>query len=277
MSKENQFPRTSELPRQSTLFWVAQKDRYLRQLMIKDIEEITKRRLLVYFGNRLSDAEIDVKDAAYMLELLSDVDGQPFDLLLETTGGETDATESLISAIRNCSPSFRVIVANAAKSNGTLVCLAATSIIMGAASELGPIEPQLRGVPCSTLALPEAGSATELFGLHIEAKHALKQTEKLARTLLRDGMMKGEEGLVDDAVSKLLMRGTYYSHGSVIDHSEASNLGLKVEYLPPNNDLWKRFWMLHCTYDYDCQEKGYIKVFESSSRSAPIAAPTQKG
>ena len=42
-----QEPQTT--PNQSPLYWVSHKDRYLRQLLIKDIEEITGRSLVVYF------------------------------------------------------------------------------------------------------------------------------------------------------------------------------------------------------------------------------------
>ena len=131
----DQFPRNSDLPSQSPLFWVSQKDRYLRQLLIRDIQEITQRRLIVYFANRYENALIDQRDVALMEELCRDVAGNPADLMLETNGGATDATEGLISLIQTLAPDIRVIVASAAKSNGTLLCLAAKTIVMGATSE----------------------------------------------------------------------------------------------------------------------------------------------
>jgi hypothetical protein len=51
--RSEKFPRGAELPSQSPLFWVEQKDRYLRQLLIRDIEELSGRRLVVYFGNQI--------------------------------------------------------------------------------------------------------------------------------------------------------------------------------------------------------------------------------
>jgi hypothetical protein len=86
--RDEKFPRNSELPTQSPLFWVEQKDRYLRQLLIRDIEELVGRRLVVYFANRYEDGSgIDARDSAYAAELLGDVGKEPVDLLLETTGG----------------------------------------------------------------------------------------------------------------------------------------------------------------------------------------------
>jgi hypothetical protein len=72
-----QFPRTSDPPSQSPPFWVEQKDRYLRQLLIRDIEAFTKRRLVVYFANRFANAQIDAGDCALMAELLGDVGPDP--------------------------------------------------------------------------------------------------------------------------------------------------------------------------------------------------------
>jgi hypothetical protein len=56
--RNEKFPRSTELPLQSPLFWVEQKDRYLRQILIRDIEELTKRRLVAYFANRFENAQM---------------------------------------------------------------------------------------------------------------------------------------------------------------------------------------------------------------------------
>jgi hypothetical protein len=268
----DQFPRVPALPQQSPLFWVSQKDRYLRQLLIRDIQDLTKRRLIVYFANRYENPQIDQRDLALMAELCRDVAGQPADLMLETTGGMTDATEGLVSLIQTVAPDLRVIVVNAAKSNGTLLGLAAKSIVMGAVSELGPIEPHVQGIPCTVLESPEI--AKQNFPLHMYGKYALQQTVALARRLLTSGMMNGKTPeQIEDTVKKLSSRDHFYSHGSVINHKEALQLGLNVEYLPPDTELWQKLWLLYCMYDHDCRRDKYLKVFEGQAVSTSIAAP----
>jgi hypothetical protein len=269
-----QFPRTSELPKQSPLYWVGQKDRYLRQLLIRDIEAMTGRRLVVYFANRFrNDSGIDDADPAYIVELLSDVaDGEPVDLLIETNGGKTDSTEAVVSILESRLTDFRVIVANAAKSNGTLICLAAKSILMGPASELGPIDPHLNGVPCTVLADPVVAATN--FPLHSLAVLALKQTKKLAHRLLSKGMMAGKgPAEVEKLVECLSTRDTYFSHGSTIDHREATQLGLSVDYKPAGDQLWERIWLLYCLYDFDARRDGYLKIFEGHQLSTALGAP----
>jgi hypothetical protein len=137
---------------------------------------------------------------------------------------------------------------------------------MGASSELGPIEPQLNVgggnmVPCSILEKTEM--AAQNFVLHHAAKYAIQQTKKLAKRLLQNGMKKGaSDAEIEELLSKLLTRDMYFSHGSVIDHREAVELGLAVDYLPPENELWQRFRLLACMYEADCRNAGYLKLFE---------------
>ena len=245
-TQAERFPRTKKLPTQSPLYWVEQKDRYLRQLLIRDLEATTGRRLVVYYGNRYENAQIDAKDVSYVAELFSDVGAQPVDLLLETIGGVTDATEAIVSFLQNITNDLRVIVADTAKSNGTLLALAAKCIVMGATSELGPIEPLVNGIPCTILEQPQIAQTN--FPLHMYGKYALQQTRALAKTLLTTGMMRTEFATrVDETVEALSSRSTYFSHGSVINHVEAVRLGLSIDYLPPDSELWQRLWLLYCT------------------------------
>jgi hypothetical protein len=219
------FPRGTALPSQSPLFWVEQKDRYLRQLLIRDIQASTGRRLVVYFGNRAENAMIDATDPTYIVELLEDTRGQPVDFLLETTGGFTDSADRIASVLENTAPNLRVVVANAAKSNGTVLCMAGKSIVMGASSELGPIEPQVNGIPASILNTPQL--AAQNFVLHQAGQFSVEQTRKLATRLLKKGMMiDRSDDEIGALVEKLLTRDLYPSHGSVIDYKDAMALGL---------------------------------------------------
>lgn len=273
--EKSAFPRGKALPNQSPLFWVQQKDRYLRQLMIRDIEEMSGRRLIVYFANRYSpDGDINIGDVSHMSELLEDVDGNPTDLLLNTNVGQTDATEALVSLIQATVSDLRVVVPHSAKSNGTMICLAANEIIMGPPSELGPIDPYLGSTPTSILA--EDAVKQQNFPLHKLALYAIEQTRKLATKLLSEGMMKDRpEGEIADTVRKLASREEFFSHGSAIDHIEAERLGLKVNFLNFKDAYWDKIWLLYTMYAHDVAQSGLLKVFEGRSRSMSIAPPPE--
>ncbi len=273
MSDDPLFPRGTGLPKQSPLFWVQQKDRYLRQLLIKDIEADTNRRLIVYFANRyVGNSDINIGDISYFTELVGDLEGKPTDLVLNTSGGQTDATEAIVSLLKSSVPDLRVIVPHSAKSNGTMICLAATQIVMGPPSELGPIDPSINGTPTSILS--EQVVAQQNFALHKLALYAIEQTKKLATSLLTEGMMFGrDESEISETVRKLASRDEFFSHGSVIDHVEAKQLGLNVEFLEQRNALWQKLWLLYCMYAHDAGQAGVIKIFEGRSVSTSVLPP----
>jgi hypothetical protein len=103
---------------------------------------------------------------------------------------------------------------------------------------------------------------------------AIQQTQKLASALLAKGMLNGKtEQEIKMVVQQLSTRNVYHSHGSVIDHLEAASLGLKVEYLRPEDDLWKAVWLLRCMYEYDARAARVIKIFEGNTISSRISAP----
>lgn len=264
------FPRTKTLPPQSPLFWVSHKDRYLRQLLISDIEEETGRSLIVYFTEcEKSGAQIDTGDDVYFSELLTACAGKPIDLLLETNGGMTDAAEKICALLRHAAPDLRVIVPRRAKSNGTVFALCGTSILMGMESELGPIDPSINNVPVEFVLNAPPGSFNALDVQFATA--ARQQTLKLARDLLASGMMKNNAPSIDETLAKLATRDHYHSHGSVIDLNEAKQLGLAVIEHKADDPLWRKIWLLRTMYHYDCRQNGYAKLFESKNISTAVA------
>ena len=267
-----QFPRTPGLPAQSPQFWVTHKDRYLRQLLIGDLEEESGRSLVVYFTDcDRTDAQIDQGDDVYLTEVLLPCAGRPVDLLLETNGGSTDATEKLCSILRAAAPDLRVLVPRRAKSNGTVLALCGTEVAMGVESELGPIDPSLGGVPVQFMLNAPAGT---LNPIQVQAAQAARdQTKKLAKTLLMTGMLAGKpEVEIDALVSKIATRDHYHSHGSSIDASEVAKLGLKVTNFRPDDAWWRKIWLLRSMYQYDCGVAGYSKLFEGCKASTAVAA-----
>jgi len=270
-----EFPRTSDTPVQSPLYWVQNKDRYLRQLLIKDIEAITGRDLVVYFTDcDNTSAQIEQSDDVAFHELLDKTKNESIDLLLETNGGATDATEKICGLLRQKTNDLRVIVPRRAKSNGTVIALCGSSILMGPQSELGPIDPSILGFPAEFIVKAAPGTVNSI---DIQfAVSARQQTTKLAKSLLKTGMMAdSDDQQIDDTVRKLATKEHYHSHGSSIDADEAAFLKLKVEKLATDNDLWKKIWLLRTMYQYDCMTNGYAKLFEGNFVSSSVLVKAQ--
>lgn len=271
----SQFPRKTDLPSQSAKYWAKEKDRYLRQLLIADIEEETGRELVVYFS-RL-DQEITETDADDLSEILDGVKVQEaegvkaksIDLMLHTPGGYVDAVEKFNTVLQWSCADCRVIIPSFAKSGGTLVALTARTILMGVNSELGPIDPQIH--------IPELGivpaqyvadDSSQPHTYQQIAKAMFDRARSLATKYLTSGMMKDikpEE--IAKIVEKLSSATGYGSHGAVIDFTEAKELGLSVEWMPQDSTLWKRIWLLHCLYDADTKRDDLGKIFEGGAYS----------
>ena len=273
--KPEQFPRSPLLPSQSPLYWVAEKDRYLRQLLIRDIQAQTKRTLIVYFSIWDQRAQIMPGDDIYFNEMLRDVKGTAADLMIETAGGLTDPTEKIAALLRGHISDLRVVVPCRAKSNGTILSLVGHSVVMGPCSELGPADPFIQIAPNNAVPahyILGAQNSDPIF--QQAATDAIKQTRKLARSLLETGMMKGRPSAeIEAVVQALASRDHYHSHGSVIDADEAARLGLNVIRLTTADELWQRFWLLRCMYEHDATRSQTLKLLEGPSISNRLRAP----
>lgn len=259
-----QFPRTGDIPKQSPKYWAKEKDRYIRQLLIADIEAETKRPLFVYFSQL--DQEINHTDPDDLSEIIQGLPGRTADFLIQTPGGNVDATEKIISILRQSLDDYRVIVPSWAKSAGTVIALSSSKIVFGINSELGPIDPHWKtnnGMwPCELIAKDD-----KAFPQHIRAAAQLSadRMKQLARDILARGMMRSKTDQERiSVIEKISSSAGYMSHGAVIDFEEARSLGLDVEFLQPESPLWKRLWLLYCLYDYDTKSAKIGKVFEGN-------------
>jgi hypothetical protein len=260
------FPRSNHIPSQSPKFWVKEKDRYLRQLLINDIQGATGRPIFVYFAQL--DQIINHTDPDDLAEILSGLAGDEADLFIQTPGGNVDACEKLIGILRQRLKSWRVIVPSWAKSAGTVIALSSDEILLGINSELGPIDPQWpangMNIPCEILGRDPG----QPFHIQQLAQLAVKRMRQLATTLLEKGMMKGKTAAeIEEVLKKISTADGYMSHGAVIDYDEAKSLGLAVSFLKPDDNLWKQFWLLYCMYDYDTKANGIGRIIEGAKFS----------
>lgn len=277
-SKEPSFPRSAKLPTQSSKFWVKEKDRYLRQLLIGDIEAATGRPLLVYF--MLPSEMIVHEDAEDISEILQGVEGDTLDIVIQTPGGQVDAVEKLITVLRNrFGNNYRVFVPSLAKSGGTVIAISAAEIVLGMTSELGPIDPQLPdprlggSVPCDLIA--QDGQLPQTY--RMLATQLINRLQGMASKYLADGMFKGiDQAQIDAVVKKLASSPSYNSHGAVIDYSEAKSLGLNVSQMEHTDELWRQIWMLYCMYEFDCKRSGYGRIIEGCKYSIARRATPHK-
>lgn len=132
------------LPSQTPLFHAVNRDRYERHSLIKQIEEFTGRRLLVYISN-LSHPQNSItrEDIPPFSELIASLeDNSEIDLIIQSPG-DPNAAETMVNSLLAKTNNLRVIIPQAAKSAATMISLRADVILMSDTSELGPIDPQI--------------------------------------------------------------------------------------------------------------------------------------
>lgn len=163
-------------------------------------------------------------------------------LLIIVSGGGEPASAYLIGKLCQefCNGNFVVVVPRYAKSAATLLSCAANEIHMGSLSELGPIDPQIEGMP--TLGLKNSiehiaelvsnnTGSSEMFARYLQrtvmpiqigyyervAESAMQYAEKLL------DKNKGKLLLSPKEVARKLVYG-YKDHGFVIDKEEATQI-----------------------------------------------------
>ncbi len=280
------------IPEQTPLYRAIHDKRYNRQNLIKEIEEITGRKLIIYISNIHHYAgHIDRDDIAPFGDLLSGFKNEDIDLFIHSPGGDIDTSEKIVYMCRSKSKSFRVIVPECAKSAATLIALSADSIVMSYTSELGPIDPQIT-ITTADGKLINRPAQSFLDGLQSIKEETAKEgvlspvyfpllahldpalidfcnktkdrAKQFAIKWLKNYMCKDDEKKAQKIADELSNVKKYLSHGMVIDSKEAKKIGLSIEELEPESDLWKALWGLYCKYLVDMSYDKLVKVFESS-------------
>lgn len=276
-------------PSKTPLFRATHAARYQRQTLIKEINTKTGRNLVCYVSGL--GTMIDRNDTIGLVDLLHNVPaGQDLDLLLHTGGGDIDAAEKLVSMMRQRVgiAKLRVIVPDFAKSAGTLIALGADSIVMSDTSELGPIDPQIvrydndgNGMAHSVFSYLDAydlhagvlgrepeNVASQIMmskmdpGTQKQYESIRNRARNVAENLLQTGMFR-ETGNWSLTVSELMNVKTRPSHGQMISWQDAMSpkLGLVVEHVESDDEVWKMYWLLYCLQRLAITEKE--KIFES--------------
>lgn len=123
--------------------------------LLKTIHEYVNRNVISYYSAWLTkptsmNLEITDSDKNAFMQAVYKMDkSKGLDLILHTPGGDIAATESIVDYLNTIfSGDVRAVVPQLSMSAGTMIALACKSIVMGKQSNLGPIDPQFRGISC---------------------------------------------------------------------------------------------------------------------------------
>ena len=268
------------------LFTASNGARYQRQDLIKSLEQLLGgRKILCYICGR--NTEIDRDDTAGFVDLLHNIcAGDKIDLVLHTGGGDIDAAEKLIKLIQarvGADGHIRAIVPDYAKSAGTIMALGAHAILMSDSSELGAIDPQfwLKDGKGNDICY----SALQYLAAYKQHEEALKRDrddpvaqlmfDKFDPVLVRkfEGIRDRARSLAEDLlkrrslpyttiVSNLMDIARWRSHNQMISAADAFEIGLPIENIATDSDVWRKYWELTCLQRLAIEDSQ--KIFESA-------------
>jgi len=181
------------------------------------------------FGFAVS-RHIDLEDAQTIIAAIKDTpSGMPIDLVIHTPGGLVLAAMQIARAVEAHQAKVTVYVPVYAMSGGTLIALAADEIVLGEFSVLGPIDPQIAGLPAASIVKArDAKPIDEVFDLTLVladvAEKALAQVKQGAVELLTPRM---ERSAAEALAAKLA--GGHWTHDYALTATQAIELGLPVK------------------------------------------------
>jgi hypothetical protein len=264
----------------------------LRRETIAAIEGITGIPLICYVSRtsnmpRGTPVFIDEDDLVGFSDLINTTPGEAVDVFLISNGGSPEAAERIIKLLRNKYKTVRFLVAGNAYSAATMMCFAADEIIMHCQGTLGPIDPQIGGIPANSIIesfeevqerLKKEGPASltaympliAKYDLHLLnlCKKAQALSTELANQYLNQYMKKNEEAR--KAITDFFMdTETHKSHGRSIDRDTAKTKGLNITFAEDvkkggGQPLDNLMLSLFNQYQYFFGMSSFYKLFENT-------------
>lgn len=277
----------------------------VRRKYLRKLHDVTGRNVIAYYSAWLQKIPKDSQSSFPLQVNDNDKNGfmatvheleraKGLDLLLHTPGGETAATESLVDYLRAMfGQDIRAIVPQLALSAGTMIACASKEIVMGAHSSLGPIDPQVGGLPAHGVREEFERAATEIADnprlvplwqpiiarysptLIGECEKAIAWSEEMVSAWLKTGMFAGDPKADEKAQHVITELGDHAltkSHARHISIQRAREIGLHVVALEEDGDLQEAVLSVHHAYIQTLAGTAALKILENHNGVAFITA-----
>jgi hypothetical protein len=253
----------------------------------KDIESIRNRPLIVYAAKFISSIlpntpnNIDLGDVDGFTDLINSIpcEHKTVDVIIHSPGGQPDATERIVYLLRNRFQEVHFLIPHSAYSAATMLALSGDSITLHTSATLGPIDPQINGIPARSIkkgfakfrdsvkpdTLPAYLPLIEKYSL--ELLEICEDSEKLSQEMvsqwLKSYMLKEEQfdGQIKKAVDYFADYDSHLIHSRPLILEKLRELNLNVEYADPalNELLWEAYILIENFF----QMTAFVKLFEN--------------
>lgn len=275
----------------------------VRRERLAHLAKTTGRNVIIYYSGwlqkpKLPGTQVSDADKNGLMTVIHGLDRtKGLDLVLHTPGGETAATESMVVYLRAMfGNNIRAIVPELAMSAGTMIACACREIVMGKHSSLGPIDPQLGGMPAH-------GVVEEFNRAHAEIKtdpsrayvwqpiiakyaptligeceKAIQWSNEMAREWLVTGMLSDDEDRDAKAariVTELGDHALTKSHARHLSANRCKDMGLIVSMLEDDQSLQDAVLSVHHACILTLAGTGAFKIIENQEGVAALSMAQQ--
>lgn len=276
----------------------------IRRKFLSKLNRKTGRNIIIYYSGWLQKSGVgglDVNDSDKngFMSVIHGLDrSKGLDLILHTPGGSAAATESLVDYLRNMfGTDIRAIVPQLAMSAGTMIACAANVILMGKQSSLGPIDPQMSGIPAHGVVEEfnrafneiKADQAKIAVWQPIIAKYhptmvgecekAINWAHVMVKGWLETGMLQSrpnKEALADSIVESLSDHSLTMSHDRHLSAETCKTMGLNIEMLEADDLLQDAVLSIHHACIHTLTSTPASKIIENHKGKAFIQIVPQQ-
>ena len=280
----------------------------IRRSYLKELHELTGRNVIIYYSGWLQKPNIDGRitsindvDMNGFMTVLHGLDhSKGLDLILHTPGGDPAATERLVNYLQSMfGTKIKAFVPQLAMSAGTMIACACEEIFMGKHSGLGPIDPQVNGMPAQSVLDSFDRAHDELkedpTKIHVwhpilskynltfrdQCQDAIDLTVKMVTKWLRTGMFSDmdeaeSQEKIGTIVETLKDYGEFKSHNRHLSSEFCRDLGLKVSFFEDNKILQDAVLSVHHACMHTFASTRAIKMIENHEGTAFIQQINQQ-
>lgn len=269
----------------------------VRLKYLQNLYKYTGRNIIAYYSSFLfkptaRNIDINDSDMTGFMNALQNIDSSKgLDLILHTPGGNPTAAESIVKYLRaKFNNDIRVIVPHMAMSAGTMIACCGSCIIMGKHSSLGPVDPQINGIP-----------AYDIVRMYLDAKREISSGQSsitywkllldrypapfiytaasaitLSSTLVKEWLgtcmfdANTDRDKIDKIANKLNEHASSKLHNRHFDISYCKKIGLKIQDLEADQDLQDAVLSLHHAYMLTTEHTKLVKIIENQNGKAFI-------
>lgn len=263
----------------------------------------TGRHTIAYYSAFLSKPEApgsDINDEdknGFMMAVhgtTAEQRANGLDLILHTPGGSIAATESLVDYLRRMyKTNIRAIIPQVAMSAGTMIACSCKEILLARHSNLGPIDPQLGGIPAYGVIREFKQAAHQIkkdqskayvwqpiIGKYPPAflgqcKNAILWSTSFVREQLKNCMFADlpvdeAESKAKSVVRKLSNFPRNKTHNRHIHYDECAEIGLKVNLIEDDQELQDLVLTVHHCYMHTMMNTETNKIIENHNGIALV-------